>query len=196
MGKPAFVILSGPPAAGKTTAARPLADALGYPLFAVDVVKERLAEAFGPDALDFADRLGQAALVQTLATAHELLQSGRPVMIESFFRAGEFDHLFVPLLQAANAVLIHVWADDLVLKNRYETRAITPDRHWIHGDIARLGTLTPELPEDMRPPLDLGISRIFVNTSTTRISIEDLHRATVVALESPQPSDSHLGHLS
>ncbi|MCO5216231.1 MAG: ATP-binding protein [Thermomicrobiales bacterium] len=185
--------MSGPPAAGKTTNARPLADALGLPLFALDPIKERLADVIGPDALAIADTLSVAATQQLLATASEVITAGGDVMIEGFFRSGEFDHLLLPLVTRTQAVLIHLWAEDLLLKDRYERRAVNRERHWIHGDEARIGTLTPELPEDMRPALDLGIPRIYVNTSHAVTSVDDLVAEVKKALRTTTSSDIHLG---
>lgn len=185
--------MSGPPAAGKTTNARPLADALGFPLFALDPIKERMANAIGPDALAIADLLSVAATHQLLANAGEVVDAGGDVMIEGFFRSGEYDHLLLPLVARTRGVLIHLWAEDLLLKDRYERRALNQERHWIHGDEARIGTLTPELPEDMRPALDLGVPRIYVNTSHHVTSIDVLREAVSTAIQSSTAQDINLG---
>lgn len=117
-------------------------------------------------------------------------------MIEGFFRAGDFDHLFAPLVQRSRTVLIHLWADDLLLKDRYEQRTLARQRHWIHGDEARIGTLQPKLPDDLRAPLDLGVPRIFVNTSTDVPDITGLQHAVQTALEQSQAVDAYIGDMS
>lgn len=189
MHRPQLVIMAGPPAAGKTTSAPLLAHALGLPLFGLDEIKERLADAIGQDAIAFPDTLADASMTLLLSIAHELLISGKGVMIEGFIRHGESEEHLAPLVALADSVLIHLRADDLVLKHRYETRALHPERHWIHGDIARLGTLTPELPPELAAPLDLGISRIFIDTSQGPLNIDEVAILITQVLQSPEPAD-------
>ena len=189
MNRPKLIIMAGPPAAGKTTSAPLLARALGVPLFGLDAVKESLADAIGPESLDYADRLTDAAMSEVIAIAHELLSASKSVMIEGFIRHGESEQKLAPLVEIADAVLIHLRADDLVLKDRYESRAMTPDRHWIHGDIDRIGTLLPELPPELAAPLELGISRIFIDTSQRPFSVDEVARLVNDVLAAPAPAD-------
>jgi predicted kinase len=189
MPRPLFVIVSGPPAAGKTTSAPLLAQALGIPLFSIDATKERLADAIGERALAFADELGDAALRQVLQSARELLAAGEDVIIEGFMRHGPSEPLLAPLVKIAGSVLVHLYADDLELKHRYEMRAVQPERHWIHGDIARLGTLTPELPAHLAAPLDPGISRIFVDTTAVPLPVTEVAKLVLSVAASTTPRD-------
>ncbi len=171
MPRPLFVIVSGPPAAGKSTSAPLLAHALGMPLFSIDGTKEQLADVIGERALAWADELGDAAMRHVVQVAQELLAARNNVMIEGFMRHGPSEPLLAPLAELADTVLVHMYAADLILKDRYETRAVLPERHWIHGDIAKLGTLLPELPADMAAPLELGIPRIFVDTTAAAVPV-------------------------
>jgi predicted kinase len=57
------VLVSGPPAAGKSTLARPLAAELGFALLAKDRIKETLHSSLGQEAdLAWSQRLGTAAM--------------------------------------------------------------------------------------------------------------------------------------
>ena len=58
-----LVLVSGPPAVGKTTLAVPLAAELGFALLAKDRIKETLHDALGFDAgLAWSRRLGAATM--------------------------------------------------------------------------------------------------------------------------------------
>ena len=72
-----FVVVSGPPGAGKSSLAPRLAAALDLPLLAKDVIKDALADALGASDLPRSRELGRAAVHVLLATART---AGRGVL--------------------------------------------------------------------------------------------------------------------
>lgn len=66
-----YVIVSGPPASGKSTLVTPLAARLGLPLLAKDTVKESLMVSLGVPDVEASRRLGRAAMAILFEVARE-----------------------------------------------------------------------------------------------------------------------------
>lgn len=169
-----LIIVNGPPGAGKSTLARPLARRLGLPLIAKDPIKERLADAFGTGALNYADRFGLAAILQVYAIAEELVRAGQSVVIESFFHHGKAEPELAPLLKRANALQVYVYADQPLLISRYERRVADPERHLIHRDADRLDDLLRYLADGTTAPLDLNIPMLPIDTTYGPVDPEEV----------------------
>lgn len=163
-----------------------MAREIGFALLCMDEIKERLADAIGPEAANMNDELGRASVHQIIAIAAEMLRSGQSVVIEGFFQSDLYSSDLSTITPLANAVLVHIRADDAVLKKRYEARALEDERHWVHGDREKLGTLKPQLPAYMAEPLHLDIPVITLDTSREALDITGLARRIMDVLH-PKP---------
>jgi predicted kinase len=83
---PRLVVVTGPPASGKTTLARAIADELGWPLLAKDQIKETLFETLGIGDRDWSHRLGAASMELLTRLVRGQLEAGRSVVAEANFR--------------------------------------------------------------------------------------------------------------
>src|ERR1051325_5707184 len=84
---PLVLIITGPPASGKTTIGRPLASALGLPFLSKDVFKESLFNSLGSKDRDWSRQVGLASTRLLFRCAEALLEAGHSCALESNFYA-------------------------------------------------------------------------------------------------------------
>jgi predicted kinase len=188
---PFLVIVSGPPASGKTTIAAKLAAELKLPLFPKDSFKELLADKLQVTGLKWSKTLGGASFEILFLVAQAELQAGKSVVIEGNFSAVESSERFRQILSdtKAKAVQVNIHADGDLLVQRYEDREEKGDRHPIHVDrprseaeAFRSGLLRGEL-----DPLDLDGEVIRVDT--TDFDNVDVHQIAAQVRRSLARSD-------
>lgn len=177
------MIVSGPPASGKTTLAYSLARELGMPLLAKDAIKERIADTLGPAAMELSGRVGLAAILTVYDIAREILEAGQPVVLESFFHHGKAEQDLAPLVAMSRAVLVHCTSDHDVLLRRYAQRISSPDRHTVHGDAHRVDDLRSYLNNGTADSLDFPIPRLILDTTTTFPEPADVARQVHLLLD-------------
>jgi predicted kinase len=181
----AAVLVSGPPAAGKTTLAGPLAAELGFALLAKDRIKEILHDSLGEEAdLAWSQRLG--------ATAMELLW-GIAVDVPAVVLEANFwpDHpaLLDRLARLHRQVVeVHCMCPLEVCQRRYAGRALS--RHGVHvvAELSELAFARCERP--------VGFGRVITVDTSVPVDVAALSQQVRRELRSAGPAELSEGTVS
>lgn len=166
MSLPLLIIVSGPPASGKSTLARQIARELGLPLLHKDGIKESLFDSLGWQDRAWSKRLGIATYRLLYYFVEVELAAGLSLVVESNFAAvatAEFKRLqekypFRPFQ-------VMCFADGKTLVERYTARANDPARHPGHVDLETLAEIEEVLSRGRLEPLDLGGEIMEIDTT-------------------------------
>jgi predicted kinase len=166
--RPLVVVVTGPPAAGKTTIARELAGRLRLPLIAKDTIKEALFDGLGAGDLAWSRRLGEATYLAMQALAVDSVAAGASLVLEgNFVRGSELEAALTAL--PARFFQVHCTAPLEVLIERYHARI----RHPGHIDADRAEALAEAVSAGRHDPLELPGETVRLDT-TQPVDIEAL----------------------
>ncbi len=161
-----IVLVTGPPASGKTFVAELVAERLGVPLIAKDAIKETLFETLGTGDVAWAQRLGRATLALVYWALEAQLSARRPAIVEANFapddaraelRALGDRHPLEPLE-------IHCTASEDVLLARFAARRAA--RHPGHLDAERMPDIASAIAAGRYRPLGLSEDVVVVDTTS------------------------------
>ena len=168
-----ILLVTGPPASGKSFVAGVLADRLGLPLIEKDAIKETLFDTLGTGDGAWSQRLGHATYALMYWALEVHLKARRPVIVEANFASDDAR----PAFQALDAryplrpLEFHCTAPEDVLLARYEARAGA--RHPGHVDMQRKPEIASALSAGRYGPVRLS-SRAFVVIETTSFADVDV----------------------
>jgi predicted kinase len=150
-GQPVLVVVTGPPASGKTSAAETLAERLQLAVLSKDVFKETLYEEFGAGE-DLEERIERAALALLFAVAGIQLDAGVSLLLESNFdtRLDVAHFRRLSDQHGVRLVQVHIGGDTERLVEKFARRAASSDRHPGHGD-------EPADADELRAKIDAGL---------------------------------------
>jgi predicted kinase len=159
-GIPALVVVDGPPAAGKTTIVRVLAEALGLPAIEKDVLKEAAGGALGVTERGESRLLGGAVFEVMAVVVHQLILRGVSTIAEGNFTARS--NLFLEL-PPCRICQVHVTAAPETLRKRLLAR--DTHRHPVHYDREAADEILERAVRGEWDPLPLDGDLIAVDTT-------------------------------
>jgi len=162
-----LIIVTGRPAAGKSTLASWLSQELKLPLVSKDTIREVLFERLGWKDRPWAQLLGRASVDMMFYFAQAELAVGRPIILDNSFDPGMSNSRFHALIAEhhADSIQIVCSSDRETLFERFRTRAEAGNRHPGHGDRDVLDELNVNLSSDDPQFLDLGGEVLEVDTT-------------------------------
>lgn len=144
------ILISGVPAAGKSTLAGRLADDLHISLISKDLVKELLFDRIGFSSRNEKVQLGTASMDILCYVADQLMKSGVPFILENNFEYASKDSMSALLGRySAHSLLITLTGDYETIYKRFVQRNLSPDRHRGHVVNDRYPEVIPKNNDDI-----------------------------------------------
>ena len=165
--RPTIIVVTGRPAAGKSTLAKWLAQELKLPLVSKDSIREELFDRLGWKDRKWAQELGKASVDMMFYFARAELEVGRSIIMDNAFYPPISTPRFQKLKEqyAADSIQIVCDSDRETLFTRFKARAGTGNRHPGHGDEDVLEELYVNLADNSSPILEIGGLVIEVDTT-------------------------------
>lgn len=125
-----LVLVTGPPAAGKTTLAAALGERLAIPVFCRDRIQEVLWDAADPEARE-PNRFGPASAAVIFHVMEQLMRCGSALVVESYWHYDLANERLRALKEkyGYHTVMIRLFAPPEVLYDRLCARRQTEERH-------------------------------------------------------------------
>jgi predicted kinase len=162
-----IIIITGRPAAGKSTLAKWLSHELKLPIVSKDNIREELFERLGWKDHEWAQMLGKASIDMMFYFAKAELEVGHSIIMDNTFNPVLSAPRFNDLKNRYEAESIQVIcnANNETLFERFKARYESGNRHPGHGDEEVLKELWDFLTSGYSPQMDIGGSMIEVDTT-------------------------------
>ena len=165
--KPCLIIVTGRPAAGKSTLAKWLSKELAIPYVSKDNVREILFDGLGWKDREWAQRLGRSAIDVMFYFAEMQLGASCSLILDNTFDPSLSTSRFLDLKikYSAETLQIVCDSDQETLFNRFRERAKTGKRHPGHHDDLVFDELRTNLAKGQSAIMKIGGSVLQVDTT-------------------------------
>lgn len=174
--KPFLLIVTGRPAAGKSTLAAWLAKELKLPLVSKDGIREVLFDQLGWKDRAWARQLGRASIDLMFYFARTQLESGYSIIMDNAFHPTPSTPRFLALQAQTGAAIIQIVcnARKEVLFQRFNRRAERGNRHLGHRDAEVRDELWQSLSRNLSPEMD--VAGVVISLQTDDFSQVDYQK--------------------
>jgi predicted kinase len=164
---PTIIIVTGRPAAGKSTLAKWLSQELKLPLVSKDTIREEMFDRLGWEDRKWARELGKVSVDMMFYFARAELEVGHSMIMDNSFYPPVSNPRFQALKEQYHAESIQIVCDSDrdTLFQRFKSRAETGKRHPGHGDQDVLEELYRNLGNVSSQVLDIDGAVIEVDTT-------------------------------
>ena len=177
-----IILISGYPAAGKSTFSRELSKRLNIPCFNKGLIKEVMADGFGIENEELLNRdkkSSRTTFMLMLHIAEQFMQTGRNCILESNFQTlyplpvSESEQI-KNLIEKYNCeCLTFLFTGDLdVISERYFNR--DSERHWTHGRAAAKDSIKKYCVANRLDEFEIGKTIVVDATSFDEVNFNDL----------------------
>lgn len=161
------IVISGPPASGKTTLGKKLAAELHIPFFGRDDFKELLFDNLGYHDREYSRQLGSASFALLFYCCDALFQTGVDCIVETTFHPRDIDRFEEWKKKYGTKFLqIACFADPKILIERFSARVENGERHPGHVDHLNIESYKKNL-EEGHPSAQFQIGKEPISVDTT-----------------------------
>jgi len=185
MAQATLLIVSGAPAAGKTTLAAVIGTALGWPVFAKDAIKESLFDTLGYHDREWSRTVGMASIVLLFQIIECEVAAGRSAIAECNFHRGYDALKFARLADEYGCAVreVHCTAQPDVIVARFLARFARGERHPGHAqESSQEGELRERLASGAHTPMLAPAHVLTVDTTDFAILDDAALLAAIRAL--------------
>jgi predicted kinase len=176
----AAVLVNGVPASGKSTVAKALAGATGWPLLALDTIKEAFFAHLGTGDRAYNRLLGRASYDAIFAAVSDF-PDGVTVIVDAWFGFQPIELLHANLARAKITAIAELWchAPPQIIGERYKTRLGQRSAGHLGADYV------PELTALAARARPLGVFPVYEIDTTAPLEIDRIAAWTRDALAQP-----------